>query len=123
MTNRQFTGIIGSLRNDNIQTEPLYKELSFDFLKEIFGDIFYGEKKDRPLTGKEQALMQKVYPQRHIKIYTNDYGYDSFQESIEEKTLRTKRIYLGKKVMRLLRINSKIFKSASGRYFKRIKIQ
>lgn len=93
-----------------------------DFLKNMIGDIFYGDKKDRPLTGGEQALMHRTYPKRRVKLYTNDYGYDLFEENIEKQTSGTKRIYLGKKVMRLLRINSKIFKSASGRYFKIVKI-
>ena len=123
MTNKEFTDIVGSLRNDDVQTEPHYKELSFDFLKEAFGDIFYGEKRDRVLSGAEQALMQRVYPERRVKLYTNDYGFDAFEEHLEKNISGTERIYLGKKVMRLLRINSKIFKSASGRYFKRVKIK
>jgi len=107
MENKYFKGVIGSLRTDNIQTEPLYKELSFKNVKSAFDDLF---------------SVESFRPQRQVKVYTNAYGFDSFQENLEEGTLGTKRIYLGKKVMRLLKINSKIFKSASGRYFKRVKI-
>ena len=59
---------------------------------------------------------------RIMKIYTGVGGYNLFQEAMEEKLLGTKRIYIGKKVPRILRkLKTPIHKSVTGIYFKRIK--
>jgi len=119
---KYFKGLQASLTEDYIQTEPYYKELNVDYLNQIFSELFFDRSNDRELIGQEQALMHRVYPERNIRVHTNAYGFDSFEENIEKQTLGTIRIYLGKKVMRILKRTGKIFKSASGRHYKRIKV-
>ena len=60
--------------------------------------------------------------ERTIKIYTGTGGYDLISEMFEKEGLGTYRLYAPKK---LLRIAKSMFphKSASGRIFKRLKIQ
>lgn len=60
--------------------------------------------------------------ERNIKIYTGVGGYNLFEETFEEITLGTKRVYIGKKIPRILRkVHKNICKSVNGIYFYRIK--
>lgn len=62
-------------------------------------------------------------PRREITIHTGIGGMELFQEAIEKK-LGFERVYMGKKVLRILRINKiSIGKSHTGRYFRKIKIK
>lgn len=57
---------------------------------------------------------------RSIRLYTGVGGYELFQEAMEASA-GLKRIYIGKKVMRILRrLKTPIRKSVSGRYYKLI---
>jgi len=58
--------------------------------------------------------------ERHI-IRTGVGGYDLFSEAMEREGLGTERIYMPKKCTRILKFSFK-YKSASGRLFKRLKI-
>lgn len=58
---------------------------------------------------------------RNIIIRTGVGGYNMFQEAFEEQTLGTKRVYVGRKVLRILRRVHKIHKAVNGVYFFRIK--
>lgn len=55
---------------------------------------------------------------RTIRIYTGIGGYDLFQEAVENGE-GFYRIYIGKKVLRILRgLNPSIRKSVKGKYYK-----
>lgn len=54
-------------------------------------------------------------------LYTGTGGYDLFNEYLERE-LGWGRIYTGKKVPRILGKRLKFIKSASGRYYRRLKI-
>jgi len=59
---------------------------------------------------------------RNITLYTGVGGYIMFQESLEQITLGTRRVYIGKKVPRILRkVHKKIEKAENGKYFFRTK--
>jgi len=60
--------------------------------------------------------------ERTIKIHTGIGGYNLFQEAFEEIALGTKRVYLGKKIPRILRrVHKNIHKSVNGIYFYKTK--
>lgn len=57
---------------------------------------------------------------RRYRIYTGVGGMDLFEEAFE-KRLGFKRVYIGKKVPRFLRINKfTILKSRTGKWYRRI---
>lgn len=59
---------------------------------------------------------------RTIRLYTGAGGADLFGETMEFKVSGTVRVYMGYKVLRILRrLKTPIHKSYSGRYYKCIK--
>ncbi len=83
-----------------------YKDLSVDIIKEYLNEIFN---------------KQPERDARRTRIYTGVYGYDKYSEKVDNY-LGYIRVYIGKKVSRIVRKASKapIKQSASGRYYKRI---
>lgn len=84
-----------------------YEDVNIDVIEKAVKEVFLGE----------------VEEERRVKIITNIYGYDMFNEAMEEIGLGMKRQYIGWKVPRFLRkLNFKIHKSVIGKYYKLIKI-
>lgn len=58
---------------------------------------------------------------RNVKIYTGVGGYELLMEAMENQ-LGYSRVYIGKKVLRILRrLKTPIKKSPTGRYYKLMK--
>lgn len=86
-----------------------YKNITREVIEEAVKNTFYSDNFNSE-------------PRRQLTIQTGPYGYDSFSEAMETKMTGTKRVYLGFKIMRIMRKAFKVhYSSATKRYFKRIK--
>lgn len=66
----------------------------------------------------EEFYVDQPIQERRIKLYTGAGGMDLFEERMEQH-VGLYRIYLGKKIPRILRIlNFSIYKNHRGRYYK-----
>lgn len=88
----------------SIDMETDYSNISFKELEESIKEFYYGKAESR-----------------QVKMYTNVYGYDLFEECMEGE-IGYKRVYIGRKVPRILRkLKITIRQAHSGRFYKLIK--
>lgn len=83
-----------------------HSDITIDVIQDSLSDLLYGHDGN--------------YGQpRKIRLYTGTGGADMFEDSLEFQITGRKRVYIGFKVLRILRrIKMDIRKSHSGRYFK-----
>jgi len=82
------------------------------------------EYKDISIESIKEAMESMVYipTERKVKMYTNAYGADQFEEALMNYAIPSHRIYYGKKMSRIIKNNVKLNKSHyTGRWYKTIK--
>ena len=83
-----------------------YKDLSLDYIKDTLSGIIREEPKDR-----------------NVRMYTNAFGVDQFEEALYNNIVPSYRIYIGKKVPRWITNNIKLHKSHyTNRWYKIVKL-